>query len=134
MPELEVLPEEPAPARPSPAPRPAPPRPPAVARSTQVYEEDEGEDLRRRIARIPEPEIALDELREEEAPAQDTNPGVRNAPAETMDSPAPIHIPVEIEASRGQREMTVPIEVTIGRPGGEVHLHLNIALKIRISG
>ena len=44
-----------------------------------------------------------------------------------------MNIPVEVTAAPGQREVTVPIEVTVGRQGAEVHLKLNIALRIRIT-
>jgi signal recognition particle receptor subunit beta len=87
---------------------------------------------------------------------EDTNPGARAprpAPAPTAapapapgrapaPAPAPVAaasaspaiIPVEVTAAPGQREVTVPIEVTVGREGAEVHLKLNIALKIKVAG
>ena len=43
-------------------------------------------------------------------------------------------IPVEITLAPGEHELTVPIEVTVGRPGTATHVRLHIALKIKITG
>jgi signal recognition particle receptor subunit beta len=134
MEELEVLSEE--------FDEPVPVAAPRRGGATMVREPDEGEDLRRRIARPAAASGLVEEDEEEEeisfdggAPARtldpDTNPGASRASAPAP-APVPLDIPVEITAARGQRELLVPIEVTVGRAGAEVHLKLNIALKIRI--
>jgi hypothetical protein len=51
-----------------------------------------------------------------------------------VDAPSPVSIPVEITADRGAHELTVPIEVSVGRPGTPTHVRLHIALTIKITG
>jgi hypothetical protein len=46
--------------------------------------------------------------------------------------PAPVSVPVEITASRSEDEHTVPIEITVGRPGTPTYVRLHIALKIKL--
>ena len=67
------------------------------------------------------------------APVAAPRPAPATPPAPVTNA-APVSIPVEVTAAPGQREVNVPIEVTVGREGAEVHLKLNIALKIRIAG
>jgi hypothetical protein len=47
--------------------------------------------------------------------------------------PAPVNVPVEISVAPGEHEVTVPIEVTVGRPGTPGHVRVHVALKIKIS-
>jgi signal recognition particle receptor subunit beta len=133
MEELEVLPDE--------LEEPVPVAASRRGSATLMREADESEDLRRRIGR-PAAASGLaeeeDEISFDSAPPPrraldgDTNPGAKTASTPSA-APAPVEIPVEITAPRGQRELTVPIEVTVGRAGAAVHLKLNIALKIRIA-
>jgi len=64
-------------------------------------------------------------------------PAPSPAPASRPDArphlvPAPVSVPVEITASRSEDELTVPIEITVGRPGTPNHVRLHIALKIKL--
>jgi mutual gliding-motility protein MglA len=111
--------ESPAPA-PAPAPRPA----------ARAPEGDTNPGARSTSTR-PSPAPAIVPA---PAPAAAPAPAPAAAkPAPRPAEPAPVSIPVEVTAAPGQREVTVPIEVTVGREGAEVHLKLNIALRIRIS-
>ncbi len=149
--ELEVLPDD--------SPEPVAPPPPAhPGRTTLVKGPVESEDMRRRIGRPVQAatEAVLEELsvddEVEEISIEGTHVGkgrsftgladdeqeAAPAPAARADArqqivPAPVSIPVEITAARGQHELTVPIEVTVGGPGAAVHLRLNIALKIKLT-
>jgi len=126
-------------------------------RTTLIKDEDESAEMRRRIGRsAPAAAEVLDELTVDDdeisldPPAQ--TPAARGrsftglgsaqgiaaahsaAPARTAGEPAAVSIPVEITAARGDRELTVPIEVTVGRPGTPTHVRLHIALTIKIAG
>ena len=152
MEELEVLPDD--------APEPAPPPSARPGRTTLVKDEDESEEMRRRIGRPVHTatgaaldELSVDEDAEEisiEAPQVAkgrsftglSDDGRKTAsppaPAARADArqhivPAPVSIPVEITVARGERELTVPIEVTVGRAGTATHVRLHIALKIKIT-
>jgi len=153
--ELEVLPDD--------APEPAPPPSARPGRTTLVKDEDESEEMRRRIGRPVHTatEAALDELSVDEdaeeisieapqvgkgrsftglddGPKAARAPAAAAAPAARADArppivPAPVSVPVEIAVARGEHELTVPIEVTVGRAGTATHLRLHIALKIKIT-
>ena len=150
--ELEVLPDDP----PEAAPPPPPSRP---GRTTLVKDADESEEMRRRIGRPQTTaESVLDELsvEDDEETFVDAAPsplaakgrsftglgdlGTKPTPAPAAPrarpsaEPAPVNIPVEITLARGDHELSVPIEVTVGRAGTPTHVRLHIALKIRITG
>jgi hypothetical protein len=94
-----------APAPRSPAPAPAPaPRPPLTA-----------------VPPTPRPTPA--------PPA----PAARDDFRSHLEAP-PVNVPVEISIASGEHEVTVPIEVTVGRPGSPGHVRVHVALKIRITG
>ena len=146
--ELEVLPDDDAP-------EPAPPPSARPGRTTLVKDEDESEEMRRRIGRPVHAGAALDELRADddveeisiEGPVGkgrsftgigDDGRKAAPAPAARGDArqhivPAPVSVPVEVTVARGEHELTVPIEVTVGRAGTSTHLRLHIALKIKIT-
>jgi mutual gliding-motility protein MglA len=68
------------------------------------------------------------------APAAPTPaPAPARADARPHLVPAPVSVPVEITASRGEDELTVPIEITVGRPGTPTHVRLHIALKVKLT-
>jgi signal recognition particle receptor subunit beta len=151
--ELEVLPDD------SPE-RAAPPPPARPGRTTLVKDEEESEEIRRRIGR-PAPagaatEAVLEELSMDDDEVEELSldgPPVGKghsftgldegrkaaspAPAARADArphlvPAPVSIPVEVILPRGETEMTVPIEVTVGRAGTATHVRVHIAVKIKI--
>jgi signal recognition particle receptor subunit beta len=150
--ELEVLPDDtPAPAASSPPSRPG--------RTTLVKDEDESEEMRRRIGRPAQvateavlDELSMDDEVEEislEAPPAGKGrsfsglgdhkvvpapASAARAEARPQSGPAPVSIPVEVTVPRGERELTVPIEVTVGRAGTATHVRVQIALKIKLSG
>jgi len=143
--ELEVLPDDDAPEPAPPSARPG--------RTTLVKDEDESEEIRRRIGRPVHTGAALDELNVDddveeisiEGPTLGKgrsftglgDDGRKAAPAARGDArqhivPAPVSVPVEVTVARGEHELTVPIEVTVGRAGTSTHLRLHIALKIKL--
>jgi hypothetical protein len=139
MEELEVLDDMPEPAPSRPAERPG--------RTTLVKDADESEDMRRRIARPSAPAIdVLDDLGSDEDEIEMVAPapapvkpgrsftGLGPSAGRAVDAPSPVSIPVEITADRGAHELTVPIEVSVGRPGTPTHVRLHIALTIKITG
>ena len=154
--ELEVLPDDDAPSAPVPLPPSARP-----GRTTLVKDEDESEEMRRRIGRPVHAatEAVLDELSVDDdseisldaspaakgrsftgmapTPAAKPAPAPGPVPAPRADArppivPAPVSIPVEVVVPRGERELTVPIEVTVGREGTATHVRVHIALKIKL--
>jgi len=141
--ELEVLPDD--------SPEVAPPPPDRPGRTTLVKDEEESAEMRRRIGRpAATAEAVLDELSADDelsldapAPAAargsftglDAGGARRKAPEAApaaTSAPAPVSIPVEITAARGDRQLTVPIEVTVGKPGTPTHVRLHIALTIKL--
>jgi signal recognition particle receptor subunit beta len=148
--ELEVLPED--------APEPLPPPSGRPGRTTLVKDEDESEEMRRRIGRPHATDVALDELSvDDDEISLDAPPAAKQhsftgldeghkaarapaaPPAARADArppivAAPVSVPVEITVARGEHEVTIPIEVTVGRPGTPTHVRLHIALKVKISG
>jgi mutual gliding-motility protein MglA len=148
--ELEVLPDDDAP-------EPAPPPSARPGRTTLVKDEDESEEMRRRIGRPVHAGAALDELSADDDVEEISIEGPVGkgrsftgigddgrkaapapAPAARGDArqhivPAPVSVPVEVTVARGEHELTVPIEVTVGRAGTSTHLRLHIALKIKIT-
>jgi hypothetical protein len=136
--ELEVLPDD----APDTVAVPYPPDRPG--RTTLVKDADESEEMRRKIGRPAQPAVEmLDELGVDPSPAAKSrsftglgSPPAASASAVAAPRPAgqaaPVSIPVEITAPRGEHELSVPIEVTVGRPGTPTHVRLHIDLTIKL--
>ncbi len=138
---------------------PAPPRPPGLeaAKSTLVSGPKETDDLRRRIARPPVPDLTLEELGDDDDDDDDfedqSRPAARPAPAPR---PAPISSsaaattippvpaaspppalatpPVSVSLPNGvaTTDVTIPVELRVGEGEAQVaiHIRLNLSLKL----
>jgi len=123
---------------------PDPPAPGRTGRTTLVRDQNEADDLRRRISRPVEPELSLEAIEEEEIVEEgEIGPSLSYAALDdeggaaagfsggrgTVSTPP---VTVELSAASGPTDIAIPVDVSLANGAARVQLHIRLTLNLNL--